>query len=177
MEQMKDIISRIDGIIQEKQNSISGAQAAILENQKVIDEANAAAAAALAAGDENAYVAAKQKAAEGAARLEYNQQRIIKLKEHQPRPDAVEIRRAAMAASVTEYNAIAGRVLELINELVTASDEAAAVVGQYNTARSKWQSYVDDKDYWPDFPDQSAVGIVRNLSFARDNLSAYLGKK
>lgn len=174
---MKDIITRIDGIIQEKQNSISNAQAAINENQKIIADANAAAAAALAAGDENAYVAAKQKAAEGAARLEYNQQRIIKLKERQPRPDAVEIRRAAMAASVSAYNTIAARVLDLINELLTASDEAAAVVGQYNTARNKWQNYIDNSEYWPDFPNQHAVGLARNLSFVRDNLAAYLGKK
>ena len=177
MEQMKDIIFRIDGIISKNNAQIAAAEAAIEENTQVINQANAAAAAALTAGDENAYVAAKQKAAEGSARLEYNQQRIIKLKKHEPRSDSAEFRHAAMAASVSEYNAIATRCLDLMRDLLKASDEASVVVSAYNSAKNKWQSYVDSSDYWPDFPNQNAVGLSNNLKFAMDNLASYLGKK
>lgn len=177
MEQMKDIIFRIDGIIAEQNRQIAAAKAAIEEKTQVINQANAAAAAALSAGDENAYVAAKQKAAEGAARLEYNQQRIIKLKEQKEQPEGKEIRRAALSASENEYKPIAARCLDLIDELIKTSNEAAAVVNAYNSTRSKWQSYVDASDNWPDFPNQYAVGLHRSLNFARDNLASYLGKK
>ena len=177
MKQMKDILSRIDGIIQEKQNGISSAQAAVDENQKLINESNAAAAAALAAGDENAYVAAKQKAAEWAARLEYNQQRIFKLKERKPRPDGVEIRRAAMDASVAEYKVIAKRILELIDELLSKSEQAEAIVSQYNKAKNKYHDYIDADEYWPDFPNLYATKLDYNLSIPRKGIADFLSEK
>ena len=174
---LSEIFERIYSVITDRKNQVDAANNAIDANNNAINEANQAAETALAAGDENAYVAAKQKAAEAAARVEFNTKRRNALQARPARPDTPEIRRAAMAAGVAEYKVHAARVLELINELIKESDAAGAAVEQYNAARNKWCNYVDNSENWPDFPNNYAAGLSNKLSFSRDGLRNYLGTK
>ena len=174
---MSEVFERIDSVITDRKNQIDAANNAIDANNNAINEANQAAEIALAAGDENAYVVAKQKAAEAAARVEFNTKRRNALQARPARPDTPEIRRAALAAGVAEYKVHAARVLELMNELIKESDAAGAAVERYNAARNKWCSYVDNSEIWPDFPNRFAVGFSDQLSFSRDGLSNYLETK
>ena len=174
---LSEIFERIYSVITDRKNQVDAANNAIDANNNAINEANQAAETALAAGDENAYVAAKQKAAEAAARVEFNTKRRNALQARPARPDTPEIRRAALAAGVAEYKVHAARVMDLIKELIKESDAAGVAVERYNSARYKWCSYVDNSENWPEFPNQNACHLANNLSFARDNLSKYLGTK
>lgn len=176
MEQIKDIEARINAIITGRKQQISAEQTAIDEGRKAIDKANAEAEAALSAGDESGYVTAKQKASEAAARVEFHTRRLAAVQKSQELPESKEIMSIALAACVGMYKDHAARCLELIDELSRESEAAAAAAGKYESMKSRWRN-IDNVSYYPDFPNQSALGITRNLSFARSNLAAYLGKK
>ena len=144
MDALKKAFDFVAKMTQERATRIAAAEAMIKESTQISSEATAEMQQALETANDAAYIAARRRADDAAARREFAEKTIEKLRNLPlaKEEENAEMLLAAYRETLQQYKAQTQRVLDALQALIEQEQKAAAIADSYRKFCDMWRTAV-----------------------------------